>query len=152
MEEDGYIPVADAQKILRVSARQVQRHAASGKIRSKTEGRRLMLLEEDVERLAEELGSEHRKEPAVAAELVPDSGDFMEYVRDLQAQLLVATRRVGELEGQLSMRLLPADEAVMREALAEERARAKLLAEENERLKAELSSAQKPWWQRLFSE
>lgn len=147
--DEEYISVEEARKVLRVSARQVQRHAAAGRVRSRQEGRRLLVHAGDVKRLAQELGAESRPTPAHEGELVPDSGEFMAYVRDLQSQLLVMTRRVGELEGQLGSRLLPVDEAMLRQELVEAQRRAQELEEEAERLRTELEQAQRPWWRRL---
>jgi hypothetical protein len=53
------------------------------------------------------------------------------------------SRRVGELEGQLQSRLLPTDEANLRQELAAYEARVKALEEELER-------ARRPWWRRLL--
>ncbi len=148
---DEYIPVKEAAAILRVSERQVQKHAASGRVQSRTEGRRLLLLREDVEKLAEELGSDHKKEPVMSAELVPDTGEFMDFVRDLQHQLLVTTRRVGVLEGQLELRALPEDLESLREQVAELRVTTRIVEEERDRLREELEQKQKAWWKRLFT-
>ena len=141
--EDEYITVEAARARLRVTARQVQRHAANGRVRSRHAGRKLLVHREDVEVLAQELGADTRPDPPQEGELVAEVGPVMDYVRELTGQLLVMTRRVGELEGQLQHRLLPADEAMLRQELTEAQARIKALEEENKRL-------QRPWWRRLL--
>ena len=150
MADDEYLTVEQARRILRVTARQVQRHAASGRVRSRREGRRLFVHRDDVETLAQELGADNRPAPAHEGEIVAEVGPLMDYVRELNAQLLMMTRRVGELEGLLQHRLLPADEALLREDLTraqvrlrESQERIKALEEENKRL-------QQPWWRRLL--
>lgn len=142
-DDEDYLSVEDARRVLRVSARQVQRHAASGRVRSRREGRRLLVHRDDVARLAQELGAVNRPAPAQEGEIVTEVGPLMDYVRELNAQLLVMTRRVGELEGQLQHRLLPTDEARLRQELADAQAHIKALEAENKRL-------QRPWWRRLL--
>ncbi len=141
--EDEEYTVAQAAEALRVTPRQVQRHAANGRVRSRHEGRRLLLHRGDVDALARELGAEHRPDPPQEGEIVAEVGPVMDYVRELTGQLLMMSRRVGELEGQLQNRLLPADEANLRQELAAYEARVKALEEELER-------ARRPWWRRLF--
>lgn len=148
--------------MLRVSARQVQRHAATGRVRSRREGRRLLLHAADVATLAQELGATARPGIPQDGEIVTEIGPVMELVRDLTGQLMVATRRVGELEGQLQHRLLPNDEANLRQQVTEYEARiAALEAQlayqqrlelEREAVRArELARSQRPWWRNLFN-
>ena len=143
MADEEYIDVDTARQVLRISARQVQRHAANGRVRSRraADGRRLQLHRSDVEALAEELGADHRTDPAAEGELLAEAGPLLDYVRELNGQLMVMSRRVGELEGQLQNRLLPTDEAMLRQQLVEAEARIKAL-------EAELQ-ARRPWWRRL---
>ena len=147
---DGYISVQQAQDILRVSARQVQYHAANGKLTSRKVGRRLEILEVDVFRLAEELGSDKKPPPQPAVEMLPDTGPLIDYIRDLTAQLNSASRAIGQLEGQLQSRLLPEDAEGIRQQLAEAETRAKLLEEETDRLREELRQATQPWYKKMF--
>ncbi len=142
-ESDDYIHVDEARAILRVSARQVQRHAAKGRVRSRRVGRRLELHRVDIEALAEELGAEDRPAPIHEGELLADSGAMLDYLREKDQQILFLSRRVGELEGQAQSRLLPTDEALLRQELAEAQARTKTLEDENSRLR-------RSWWTRLF--
>ncbi len=142
MADNGrYITVEEAQEILRVSVRQVHNYISSGRIRSHKEGKRRMIAEADVIALAGELGSAHR-EPPPKVELLPDSGPLIDYIRDLNNQALVMSRRIGELEAQLQQRLLPEDAQQIREELAREQMRSDLIAEENERLRHALEQAQ----------
>jgi len=142
-EPGDYIPVDEARSILRVTARQVQRHAAKGRVRSRRVGRRLELHRADVEALAEELGAEDRPAPIHEGELLADAGAMLDYLREKDQQILFLSRRVGELEGQSHNQLLPADEALLRQELAEAQARTKTLEAENNRLR-------RSWWTRLF--
>ena len=142
-DEEGYIPVDEARAILRVTARQVQRHAASGRVRSRRVGRRLEVHRADVEALADELGADERPAPVHEGELLAESGALLDYIREKDQQIMVLSRRVGELEGEARGRLLPADEANLRQELAEAQARIKALEEENSRL-------HQPWWKRLL--
>ena len=142
-ETGDYIAVDEARSILRVSARQVQRHAASGRVRSRRVGRRLEVHRADVEALADELGADERPAPVHEGELLAESGALLDYIREKDQQIMVLSRRVGELEGEARGRLLPADEANLRQELAEAQARIKALEEENSRLHL-------PWWKRLL--
>jgi len=142
-EPNDYIPVDEARSILRVTARQVQRHAASGRVRSRRVGRRLEVHRADVERLAVVLGAEDRPMPVHEGELLADSGAMLDYLREKDQTIMVLSRRVGELEGQAHNQLLPADEAILRQELAEAQARTKTLEDENSRLR-------RSWWTRLF--
>ncbi len=151
MEEDGrYITVQEAQDILHVSARQVQYHAANERIRSKKQGRRLLVHEGDVLQLAEELGSDLKKDPQPSVEMVHDQGPLIDYMREKDQQLLLMSRRIGELEGLLQQRLLPEDEQGLRERLMEAEMRARLLEEELKRLRETSQPLQEPWWKRIF--
>ncbi len=142
-DEEGYILVDEARSILRVTARQVQRHAASGRVRSRRVGRRLEVHRADVEALADELGADERPAPIHEGELLAESGAMLDYLREKDQQIMVLSRRVGELEGQARGRLLPADEANLRQELAEAQARIKALEDEISRLHL-------PWWKRLL--
>ena len=152
MEENGrYISVQEAQDILRVSARQVQYHSANGKIQSVKQGRRLMLLESDVHALAEELGSSDKRPPQLPVEVMPDTGPLIDYIKELNSQLMVASRRIGELEAQIQQRLLPDDEYTLRQQLADAEARAKVYEEELTKLREQVQRENKHWWKRMFS-
>ena len=151
MEEDGrYITVQEAQDILHVSARQVQYHAANERIRSKKQGRRLLVHEGDVLQLAEELGSDLKKDPQPSVEMVHDQGPLIDYMREKDQQLLLMSRRIGELESLLQQRLLPEDEQGLRERLMEAEMRARLLEEELTRLRETSQAPQESWWKRIF--
>lgn len=127
---DGeYVSVKEAAGILRVSERQVQKHAASGRVQSRTEGRRLFVLREDVEKLAEEVGAHLRDEPAKEGELVfEQTGAFLDYIRGQEAKLTVLSHRVGELEAENRM-----------------------MREENERLRVQQGRVERPWLARLLT-
>jgi hypothetical protein len=142
-DPNDYIHVDEARSILRVTARQVQRHAAKGRVRSRRVGRRLELHRADIEALAEELGAEDRPALVHEGELLADSGAMLDYLREKDQQILFLSRRVGELEGQAHNQLLPAGEALLRQELAEAQARTKTLEAENSRLR-------RSWWARLF--
>jgi hypothetical protein len=68
---------------------------------------------------------------------------MLDYLREKDQTIMVLSRRVGELEGQAHNQLLPADEALLRQELAEAQARTKTLEAENSRLR-------QSWWTRLF--
>ncbi len=142
-EPGDYITVDEARAMLRVTARQVQRHAAKGRVRSRRVGRRLEVHRADVEALAAQLGADDRPEPAQDGELLADAGAMLDYLREKDQQIMVLSRRVGELEGQAQNRLLPADEALLRQELAAAQARITDLEAENSRI-------HRPWWKRLF--
>jgi hypothetical protein len=108
------------------------------------DGRRMMLHPGDVANLAEELGSEHRKPPVTEAELVADNGELFAYIRDMQNQLMLMSRRIGELEAE--NRMLPGDVDDLQEQLVKATARAELY----EKLYEE--ERNRSWWRRMFGE
>ncbi|MDQ5854114.1 MAG: hypothetical protein M3380_18995 [Chloroflexota bacterium] len=104
----------------------------------------MMLHPGDVAILAEELGSEHRKPPVTEAELVADNGELFAYIRDMQNQLMLMSRRIGELEAE--NRMLPGDVDDLQEQLVKATARAELY----EKLYEE--ERNRSWWRRMFGE
>ncbi len=140
---DDYISVKEAAVLLRVSERQVQKHAASGRVGSRTEGRRLFVLKVDVEKLAEEVGAHLREEPAKDGEMVVEqTGEFLNFIREQQSQISILSHRVGELEGQTKLLAAPDEVANIRE----ENIRLKV---ENEQLRLSLAQ-RRPWYARVF--
>jgi len=152
MENEGYISVQQAQDILRVSTRQVQYHAANGKLTSRKVGRRLEVLEEDVHHLAEELGAGKKPPPQPSVEMLPDTGPLIDYIRDLTAQLNSASRRIGHLEGQLEAQTLRLeDEQHIKSELEKAKTEARALEEKNRELIDELAKERsKGFWDKLF--
>jgi hypothetical protein len=141
--DERYISLEDAQKILRVTVRQVHRHVADGRIRSRKAGRHTQLAAADVEALAEQLGSAQRKPAVQEGEVLAENTEVMRYLREKDQHIMMLSRRVGELEGLLQVRMLPEDEAALRQELADARA-------ETERFRQELEQARRPWWKRLL--
>jgi hypothetical protein len=145
---DEWLTVREAAGRLGRSTRQTHRYAQGDapRIRTRRKGTRILFHAADVAALAGELAELDDTPPASPAEatqLLPP-GETLALIRDIQDRLMFASRRVGELEAQLSQRLLPedADELRTRAAAAER---------ENDRLRAELAQARRPWWKRLLS-
>ncbi len=144
MSDEQYIGAEEAAKILRVSSRMVYRYGEEGKLRTIRPGRRILFHIADVHGLAEVQDAEHR--PAPRTEII--TGDeAIGLIREQQNQLMLLSRRIGELEGMLSQRLLPADEHALRSQVNE-------LESEVTRLQQALEQAQqdeaRPWWRRMF--
>ncbi len=144
MSDEEYISAEHAAKILRVSSRMVYRYGEEGKLRTVRPGRRILFHIADVHALAEAQDAEHR--PAPRTEII--SGDeAIGLIREQQNQLMLLSRRIGELEGMLSQRLLPADEQTLRSRVNE-------LESEITRLQQALEHTQqeekRPWWRRMF--
>ncbi len=139
---DDWITVEEAARILAVSTRQTYRYAKGNpaKVRSMESGHRLLFNRMDVQALAEELNSAYR--PRQSKEVV-DAGQMLDLVRSLQTDVAAAYRKIGELEGQLSQRLLPDDERNLRDELAIMRAHLQERDRQIEELKRLL-----PWWAR----
>lgn len=101
MDDNGYITLDEAQDILRVSVRQVHNHIAGGKLRSKKEGRRRLVLQEDALKLAEELHSSERQPAQPAVEVIEAIGPFLEHIRELTAELAKKAEENGKLRAEL---------------------------------------------------
>ncbi len=144
MSDEQYIGAEEAARILRVSSRMVYRYGEEGKLRTIRPGRRILFHIADVHGLAEAQDAEHR--PSPRTEII--TGDeAIGLIREQQNQLMLLSRRIGELEGMLSQRLLPADEQALRSRVNE-------LESELTRLQLALEQAQqdeaRPWWRRVF--
>ncbi len=139
---DDWITAEEAARILAISTRQAYRYAKGNppKVRTMEAGRRLLFNRMDVQALAEELNSAYR--PRQSKEVV-DAGQMLDLVRSLQTDVAAAYRKIGELEGQLSQRLLPDDERNLRDDLATMRAQLQERDRQIEELKRLL-----PWWAR----
>lgn len=157
MNDEEYIGAEDAAKILRVTSRMVYRYGEGDnpKLRTIRTGRRILFHRGDVQTLAEEQNAAQR--PSPTTDIIPAS-ELLDFVRELQGQLMLASRRIGELEGILGQRLLPEDEQALKTRIADLTAERDQLQQEKERLQAELEKGQdppeleqkRPWWQRLF--
>ena len=157
IENEQYIPVEEAGRILGVTPRQANRYGTEGKIRTRKAGKRIMYHRGDVEALAEDLGvafKPQKQQPQM--ELMPP-GEVLNYLQQRDAQvyeltskLTEAYHRIGQLEGTMQQRLLPEDERQLRQQIVDlERERSELRAE-LERLKEEQENKPQPWWKRLF--
>ncbi len=141
MLDGDYITVEAAAGVLRLTTRQVNRYGASGRVRTKRLGKRVLYHREDVDTLAEELDSINRipaaPAPLARADLVP-AGEMLEYLRDRDAQLL-------QLQGELA-RLSTENGAL--------RARLEDVTSERDRIRGMLEDAEgqqrRPWWKRLL--
>ncbi len=149
--EEKYVALQEAQEILRHSQRQVQYYVSGGKIRSRKAGRRLMLLQEDVQRMADENGAHLKEPPKPTVEMLPDTGPLIDYLREKDSQIVHMARRIGELEAQLEQRLIPEDASVLREELAVAKYRIQEL-ERQAQVQEQIAQAEErqPWWKRLF--
>jgi hypothetical protein len=151
MVDDEYIPVEDVAAMLKVTIRQANRYGegANPRVRTRKAGNRKLYHRGDVELLADELGVAFKTRPQqTQAELIPP-GEMLDLVRNLQdrlagsqERLIVASHRIGELEGQLQQRLLPEEAATLRQQLADVEA-------ERDKLKEELERKNQPWWRRF---
>jgi hypothetical protein len=144
---EEWLPVEEAAAILHVTVRQVNRYGQGDepKLRTRKAGQRTLYYRHDVEQFARERGAEYvpetePKQPG--AELMPP-GEMFDLIREMQDRLMAASRRVGELEGLLQMRLLPEDAEELRRRLAVAEA-------ERDVLKREVEQRRKPWWKRLL--
>lgn len=157
MSDEEYIGAEDAAKILRVTSRMVYRYGEgeTPKLRTIRTGRRILFHQGDVQALAEEQNASQR--PSPTTDIIPAS-ELLDFVRELQGQLMLASRRIGELEGILGQRLLPEDEQALKKQITDLTAERDQLQQERERLQAELEKEQAPteleqkrsWWQKLF--
>ncbi len=132
--DDEYIDATAAGAILGVSPRQAMRYGAGedAPVRTSRDGRRVRFHAGDVRDLAQELEARKHAPPRPRAELMP-IGEVFNYLRErdarikeLEEQLSVAHRRIGQLEG-------------VQETI-------KLLRDEL----AELKGDRRPWWRRMF--
>src|SRR5690349_20053774 len=138
-EREDWLKVEDAARILKLTVRQVNRYGQGNEPRLRTQkaGQRTLYYRADVEQLARERNVELIPEssPEPSAELMPP-GEMFDLVRDMQDKLMLASRRVGELEGLLQMRLLPEDAEALRQGKAVAEAERDVLRQELERLRA----------------
>ena len=146
-EHEEWITVVEAASILHVTVRQANRYGSGDKpkLRTRKAGQRTLYHRRDVEQLAHERGADYVPEPKPeqsGAELLPP-GEMVDLIRDMQDKLMLASRRVGELEGILQMRLLPEDADALRRRVAAAEA-------ERDFLQRELEKRSRPWWKRLL--
>ncbi|CAA9339427.1 MAG: hypothetical protein AVDCRST_MAG93-6562 [uncultured Chloroflexia bacterium] len=137
-----HISIAEAAEVLHVGIRQVHNHISAGRIRSRKQGRRRLLVAADVYRLAEELDAAHRELQRSA----PDgaTGEYLPAnVQYIQAELARALVYTGQLEEQLKTRLAPAEAEELRRQLAAAEGRTKALEEQ-------IAFYRKPWWRRVL--
>ncbi|MDP9310853.1 MAG: hypothetical protein M3R24_08160 [Chloroflexota bacterium] len=144
--------VEEAARVLNVTTRHMHRYGQGDppKIRTQTAGRRTLFWRADVEQLAEEQHADLK--PRGQMDVLP-AGELFDLVRQQQDQLMLLSRRIGELEGQLAQRLLPDDERHIRDQLAMLRAeneQLRALQVEYERLRVLIPPPRRSWWQRLF--
>lgn len=118
---DEWITAEEAARILAISTRQAYRYAKGDppKVRTMEAGRRLLFSRVDVQALADELNSAYRPRPP---QREVDAGELVALIRELQVQLMAAHQKIGELQGQISQRLLPDDERALRHQLEEAQA------------------------------
>ncbi len=112
---------------MRVTSRHVHNYVAAKRLTSRKEGRRTVVREADVYALAEELGVSRKNAASPPVEMLPDTGPLIDYIRELNGQAVMMSRRIGELESQLQQRLLPEDVAELRQKLARVEAERDLL-------------------------
>ncbi len=138
---DDWITVEEAARLLNVTPRHMHRYGQGNppKVRTQVAGRRTLFSRDDVERLADEQNADLK--PRGHVDVLP-AGELFDLVRQQQDQLMLLSRRIGELEGQLSQRLLPDDERGLRAEIVRLRA-------ENERLRA-LQQPRPSRWGWLF--
>ncbi len=139
---DEWLTVEEAARLLNVTPRHMHRYGQGDapKVRTQAAGRRTLFWREDVEALAEEQNADLK--PRGNVDVLP-AGELFDLVRQQQDQLMLLSRRIGELEGQLQLRLLPDDERSLRDELA-------ILRAENEQLRAQIPKPKPSRWQRLF--
>ncbi len=140
MTDEEYISAADAGELLGVSARQAMRYGAGddAPVRTRRDGRRVLFHAEDVQELAAQLKDRRDGPRQQRAEMVRfvDIFDYLRErdvrIKELEEQLAIAQRYIGQLEG--------TQETV------------KLLRDELAMLKAEEppEPARRSWWQRLL--
>ena len=109
-DNDRYLTDEQAANVLGVSRRTVHRYGESGVISTRKSGRRTMFRASDVDALADDLRMQRRS---------PDP----EEVERLRAQLQQASYRIGYLESQMELRLLPDHARQIQEDLAATKAR-----------------------------
>ncbi len=139
---DEWLTVEEAARLLNVTPRHMHRYGQGDppKVRTQSAGRRTLFWREDVEALAEEQNADLK--PRGSVDVLP-AGELFDLVRQQQDQLMLLSRRIGELEGQLQLRLLPDDERGLRDELA-------TLRSENERLRSLITLPKPSIWQRLL--
>jgi chromosome segregation ATPase len=138
-DDERYIPIKEAQQVLRVSARSAQRYAHSGRVRSRRVGNRLQLHAADVAALADELGSVNRQP---TSQIIP-AEVLLGYVERLRQETNQLNSTIGQLQEQLRHRPQLEDYAAVQ---AERDSLTRRVAE----LEAALNEAQRPWWRRLW--
>jgi hypothetical protein len=146
---DEWLTVEEAADRLQVSIRQANRygHGDSPRLRTKRAGKRVLYHRGDVEQLADDLGVVYKpRPPELAVDLVP-AGEMLNYLRErdqridqLTHELMMATRRIVELEHERDRRLLPEDGERLRQQLT-------LLEAERDALQVQF---RRPWWKRLL--
>ena len=118
-DNDRYLTDEQAANVLGVSRRTVHRYGESGDIRTRKTGRRTMFRANDVDALADDLRAQRRS---------PDPDE----VERLRTQLQQATYRIGYLESQMELRLLPDHARQIQDDLAATKAREEELRQQLE--------------------
>ena len=109
-DNERYLTDEQAANVLGVSRRTVHRYGENGVIGTRKSGRRTMFHAGDVDALADDLRMQRRS---------PDPDE----VERLRTQLQQATYRIGYLESQMELRLLPDHARQIQEDLAATKAR-----------------------------
>jgi len=122
--DDAYLTVEEAAALLGVVPRQVNRYGATGRLRTKRAGRRVLYFRQEVLDLAEEIGANHRLPPPPKQEIMP-VGEMLNYLRERDRQLAEQQQQIAallthlaEAQAELGRRILPQDEHQLRTDLA----------------------------------
>jgi excisionase family DNA binding protein len=130
MQDGLLISIDDAAEILGVTRRQVHNHIASGRLASVKDGKRRLLSETDVRRLAAEL--------AVDPHAIVRSSTTAESaltIQRLEADLAIAQRTIHEVEYELRSRPSHMDVQRLEQERTDALTRANLIEQEVDRLR-----------------
>lgn len=141
-DEGLTLSIDQAAEVLHIGVRQVHNHISAGRIRSRKQGHRRILIAEDVYKLADSLDGT-RREAQRNAPMVPAIDQLPANVQYLQAELAQLHKHTGQLEEQLKTRLTPEEADELRHRLAETEGRAKAYEEQ-------LAFYRRPWWRKFL--